>query len=1472
MGSGVPPQTPSRLLIKVGVGLSLGGAIAWIALDRIAASAVDQFRPQLERQLSKPLGHPVRIGPYRGLGLSGVSIGPTRVMQGPKDRSTASVAALSVGLDPLTSLRRWKPVAVVKVRGARVDLERNTEGAYWVPGPAGTEPPPSLDLKIQLLDPVQVRVSPADLDIRLAGRAAVHLDQSWADAQLQMALPDEGKVAMRLKGRWRQPQLDLQARIDKLQLRSFQGLLPTEQQIGLEGQLAGDIRLGWSAGKAQCQGGVSLVGFALTSPALQSPLRNEQWQLKCKGDRLHFPRSPWTYGPYTALLQGDVALNQSFNLALKLQESGKKRQLTAALQGPWHQPQLSMDGQWELPDSMPVQGPLNLSLSARADWRDPAAIRASLDQLRLKAPGLNLQAKGDLYPRLGIQTDALELGGAAWAHIPLVPDLLGQTTPVQGSLRLTGATATPRLALKLAQRSNPMLKDWSLRSNWDAESGTLRLAEFVSPDLKVQAALPLRLQGASVQVGDLQSSLVLTDFSLARLSPLVGTPLQGRLSASGEITGPLSALSPDLALDLSVPQAGVLRLVEAWSGRFNGRPGGGGELAMTANDNSIGGSLEASLGRNWLPTSVVLTRQGGQLRFEGSPAAYRWRAEAMPLDGLELALPPKGRFEGLYGRLSGEGVLGLQPLGMTGSVSLDRPGLLGLQLRQALLEGSYRNRRFQLSGELLPPSSGQVMLSAKGLVGGGLQADLDARGLSARWLTQAALSFTDLNNDPLFTEGKAADLGTLLVNTFGGSLDGQLKALLDVQQELRQREQLQRQSSSFQSEDLRGQMDARISVSGPALNALDLDVKASGHLWVEGDDVDHALQIQPFIATISGPLQGGELAFSLRHLPFSLLALIAPVPPALQGAIGLSGRYRSDDGSPLITTELVLEDARIGSHRLRFDRALISFQKGVLLLDVALRDESAVEPMMVTGQVPLNTPGGMDVRVLSRGDGLRFLTGFTDDRVSWVGGDARLRLLLSGTLAAPQANGFLVVKDVGFDVEKQEIRDLNASMVFDFNRLEVESLQARIGRKGRIEGQGALGLLADSQESKPLSFAVSQARLNVPLADVGITADLTVSGALVRPRIGGTLIVRDGAIRPAPALFARNRAQAGGAASAASNASQPVALKTLLEEQWMFDEPLVLMGREVEADASRRIKAAMPKFPALGFNNLRVSLGPKLSVTMVPLAAFTTKGRLTLNGSLDPSLQVQGVVQMLTGRISFFTTSFQLDRKAANVAVFTPSMGLVPYVDVALTSRVSDSVSIGTGNNAVSGNIFESNGTGNTFGSGGQLRLVKVMVETSGPADRLADNFTLRSSPPMPRAQLQGLIGGNSLAGLSSSGGGTALAAVLGQSLLSPVIGSLTDAFSQRLQFALYPTYLTPQIQEDQERVSGRVPPQLALVTEFGLDLTDRFNFSVLAAPNRNDIPPQGTLSYQINPNLSLEGSVDNQGTWQSQFQVFFRF
>jgi translocation and assembly module TamB len=493
--------------------------------------------------------------------------------------------------------------------------------------------------------------------------------------------------------------------------------------------------------------------------------------------------------------------------------------------------------------------------------------------------------------------------------------------------------------------------------------------------------------------------------------------------------------------------------------------------------------------------------------------------------------------------------------------------------------------------------------------------------------------------------------------------------------------------------------------------------------------------------------------------------------------------------------------------------------------------------------------------------------------VVWNQGNTDLRLLIGGSLLAPEANGFIVMNDGEFVVRDQIVSKVKSSVLFDFDRLEVQELKGQIGRSGTIEASGALKLFKTGPEDVPLAITVEKARIKVPTADVVLAADLRVNGALVSPNFQGNLQLSDGAITPQESRFLKSKKseEKSGYKNDQVIVGPLVSANTLLEEDWDFNQPLVLLGPNVEEDPSRKLKASLPNLPFVGFDNFRVQFGPGLKVQVQPIANFTTAGLITVNGPLDSNIELRGVLQLLTGRVSMFTSTFNLDRKAPNVAVFTPSQGLIPYVDIAMETRVSDSVNLGVGSNPSNTTIFDTNGTG-TLGAGGQLRLVKVMLQSEGPANRLADSIQLRSSPPMPQPQLLGLIGGNSLAGLTGGGAGTALAAVLGQSLLSPLLGTFTDAFNQRLQFALYPTYVTPIVDNNGERVSGRVPPQLAIVTDFGVNIADRFDLSVLAAPNRNDLPPQGSLTYQIDQNLSVSGSVDTQGTWQSQLQLFFRF
>ena len=41
---------------------------------------------------------------------------------------------------------------------------------------------------------------------------------------------------------------------------------------------------------------------------------------------------------------------------------------------------------------------------------------------------------------------------------------------------------------------------------------------------------------------------------------------------------------------------------------------------------------------------------------------------------------------------------------------------------------------------------------------------------------------------------------------------------------------------------------------------------------------------------------------------------------------------------------------------------------------------------------------------------------------------------------------------------------------------------------------------------------------------------------------------------------------------------------------------------------------------------------------------------------------------------------------------------------------------------------------------------------------------------------------------------------------------------------------------------------------------------------HRDDLPPLGILTLQANPNLEFLGSIDSEGKWKSQVQLFFRY
>ena len=1406
----------------VAVGLGFGH---W-ALDRTLHRVYAHWKPVLDRQVSRVMGHPFDLGPYQGLGWGGLRVGATRLAPGRWDGSSLTASGAAVSLDPLASLRQGFPVVQISLEGVRADLKPNRQGQWWVLGPGvGQGPPPRLELRFRLRQRAQVFLSKSPTPLGLDGRLAIQVHRRALQLQTRLTPPgapgpagSAGSLALNASGRWDRRDWRGELRLDHLALAAVQQAVGGTLQAN-PGQWGGraDGRLDWSwqAGRPSCQGGVRLnsVGWR-PSPQGQS-LVVSQLMARCRGQQVSIQPTPWQWQWQSQKLKGDASLRAHW-------QGGK-----------------SQGGQLRV---------------------DQIQLRLGSSWLRLAGrlgPQLDWQGRWQVNPR-DLRPDQ-----------PLPPWLTRDA--LAGTLRLSGTAAKPVLVVQAAQRSNPIVGPWQASLRWQDQ--VLELQGLQSPQLQAKGSLPLALlPGRGLVPGELDLQASLERSPLARLSPVVAAPLGGVLSGQGRVRGPLSALTPEFQLRLDQPVAGPLGLDESWVGEWFGDAAGGGRLRMEPLAPAPAGLLTAQLDRRWVPIAVNLQRGAGSLSLQGKPRLYQWTAKDLPLADLWLAVGAKRRPQFVQGDLTGRGQLSFQPLAFRGVARLDRPVFLGIWARSAAIQGHYANRRFQALGSINPLDGGALTVDWRGAWQGPLRAKVQARQLSDSFLRQLVAAWPQWQGLGPARSGRASDIGLLVIDSLGKTLQQQLALLASAKQGVAaalQQEQLSR-TPRQRLEAIGGQIDADLSLAGPSLAEARADLAAKAHLWTTTQDRDSALTEQPIVVSFQGPLSQGDGQFSISSLPLSLIALLTPLPVGLRGSLQAEGRYGLGRRRPQFSLTLGLSDASLGSTDLDLQKGSVTLQGNRLVLDLALHGAGVKNTLDLAGTIPLDpAEQGLELRLASRDDGLVFLTSLAEPSVDWKRGRLDLQLLVRGSQQEPIANGFFRVQGAELLCFGQRVEAVDALALFDFQQLVLQNFSARVGSTGLITAQGSLGLLHPiapnpQQATAPgIRITVKAVPFILPRIKALANGEVAIGGSLNAMTMGGQLAISKGSINVAPSEMAP-----------AARAGKPVAsVADLLEERWTFEQPLVLLGPDVPSLSSEAVRDLVPRFPALGFQDLRFSLGPDLTVGVPNLASFATEGSLRLNGRLDPSLTASGVVKLKRGRLNLFTTTFSLDPDTPNVAVFTPSMGLIPYLDIALRTRVSDSLRV-PGNTLGSplGPSLTDFATQGSLSSLDQLNLVRVYISVSGPADQLASNLRLRSSPPLSEERLLALIGGNSLAGLAAGQAGAALATALGQTLLSPVLGTLSDALGQRVSFALFPTFANSTVSSTNAQRSGRLPTQLVLGSELGLDITERFNASVLAAPNRSDIPPQLNLNYKASELINLQGTIDSQGALGAQLQLFLRF
>ena len=224
---------------------------------------------------------------------------------------------------------------------------------------------------------------------------------------------------------------------------------------------------------------------------------------------------------------------------------------------------------------------------------------------------------------------------------------------------------------------------------------------------------------------------------------------------------------------------------------------------------------------------------------------------------------------------------------------------------------------------------------------------------------------------------------------------------------------------------------------------------------------------------------------------------------------------------------------------------------------------------------------------------------------------------------------------------------------------------------------------------------------------------------------------------------------------------------------------------------------------------------------------------------------------------------------------------MVPLIDFSLISKVPEPITKINQNNKDSDNSadlspndnsrdFSAIGVGNT-------RLIRIEASYLGFLDdlRSSENIFLRSSPSYNRSQIIGLMTGNS-------------ANLINRTFISQINNA--DAFSEKFQLSLYPALienndsLSNIYSNDNLDLANSSDSTINMggsseewIAEIGFDIDNWINLAVQTIPGRDDIPTQGILTLQFDPNndffdVQLTGSSDVEGDWKSQIQLFLRY
>ncbi|MBO8227879.1 hypothetical protein HA150_03090 [Prochlorococcus marinus XMU1414] len=1017
--------------------------------------------------------------------------------------------------------------------------------------------------------------------------------------------------------------------------------------------------------------------------------------------------------------------------------------------------------------------------------------------------------------------------------------------------------------------------------------GSVGYKKRPNPDLKLTGNIPYWIDKRGINFGNIDSSFNLNRTQLANLNIFQKNGIDGFITAAGELKGKISDPEISINFDVTYPQYKGIRIRDTWEGVIENEKN---EYFLNMKNKYystiptfLSIDFDSRLQIDNLSFSRVFNSDKGNIKMFKENNSYIWRADNFPLDELELSIN-KNQFDRIEGIINGAGLIALDEPYLDGRIALSLGKYGNIKLANSLFDFSLKDNSFYIDSSLYPIDGGIIEVKYNSEKNNLI--NLDFNNISTSWTILTAVDILNFDNKKVIPTSKFNILDDLEINK-KNSLKESIDFINKIKKnnnELGDKLNLQKYLNKFSS-----RYDAKLTIKGDNPSNYKLNAKINGYLNVSRDKNKN--KKEEFSIDLEGGLLRGKGSLGIKKLPLSTANIFLNQPRDFIGGLDMNLFYDLDTKS--FSSEISSNNSSIKNKKIVFDKGLIEFKNSIFDIDFSLLTNESTIPLIIKGEIPINKSENLDLRLSGDGKILELIENFTDELFTFKKGDLNLRMILKGTINKPILNGFIVIKDSEIDLYKNKIIDINSSIIFDFESLEIENLQAMSEDTGKFLVKGSMPFYQNKSKSGQINFQTNKFNVKTDNLNFLLDSDLDLSGSFENPELRGYLSLNNGFIK-----FNSNNQNN----KLEKNIKRKEDKKDWEELYWNKDENIEIISNETILNKVL-LGDNLPNYlDNLFFDNLKLKLGPefKLQYSEIVEAYLETVFDLTLNGEVGKDLNAWGIIDIKKGRANLYTTPFKLDKyknisdlatledieilmqylkNKKNYIAFLPSRGVVPYINFSLVSKVPDSIIPIRENNQdsnISSDIDAAN-TSSGFGSFGigNSRLIKIEASYEGFLDQLSfedenKRIQLRSTPSYNRSQIIGLIGGNS-------------ANLINRAFISQLNNA--EAFNERFQLSLYPALIENNdslsnifsnenldIENNGQSSSNEEFSSQAWVAEIGLDITDSINFAFQTVPGRDDVPPIGILTFQANPNLELLGSYDSDGDWKSQVQLFFRY